>query len=430
MKPYADLSYFVAVLCIVGPIIIAGAAGRAGWRWTALATIVMLVLQYTTPLQIVPGVVVWELVALVSFGIYLFALAQLALKKVIPKKSALIIPLGLLPLVVAKYVPLGLPNFEFGFLGISYVTFRALDVLWLITDGVLAEVGLLDFLMFLFFFPTISSGPIDRFRRFQKEWRAPRSAEKFWDDIDAGVHLVFRGLLYKFVIDTVLERQLLHHVEKTAGIIGAVEYAYAYTAHLFFDFAGYSALAIGVGRFFGITSPANFNKPFAAQNIRDFWNRWHMSLSFWFRDHVYTRFLLTAVKGKRFKKRETPANLGYFVSFGLMGLWHLSKVKPTDDSARLSLSLGLWAGVTWHHLFYGIYHAALFNIFDAFTRWKKRNQARLTSPNWKWAAHFLTIQCVVFGFWLFSGHGVVSEEMALKMRQDAEAAQLQQDMVK
>lgn len=409
MTPYADLSYFLFILCIVCPMMIAGARGHAGWRWTALATVVMLAVQYTTPLQIVPGLVVWELAALVSFGIYLFALVKLALKKIIPKKSALLVPLGLLPLVIAKYLPLGMHDFHFGFAGISYVTFRALDVLWMITDGVLVEVGLLDLLVFLFFFPTISSGPIDRFRRFKKEWRTPRSAEKFWDDLDAGVHLIFRGLLYKFVIATVIDRQLVEHVQKTPGLLGAVEYAYAWSAYLFFDFAGYSAFAIGVGRWFGITSPDNFNKPFAAQNIRDFWNRWHMSLSFWFRDHVYTRFLLTAVKGKWFKKRETPANVGYFVSFGLMGLWH---------------------GLTWYYILYGIYYAVIFNIFDAFTRWKKKNPSRLASPRWKWAAHVLTIQCVVFGFWLFSGNGWITQEKSLKMHHDAEAKLLQQEIVK
>lgn len=404
MIPYADFNYFLIILCIVCPMMIAGARGRAGWRWTALATVVMLAVQYMTPMQLAPGIVVSELVAVISFGLYMFALATLALKKIIPRKSALLIPLGLLPFVVAKYLPVALPHSAFGFAGISYVTFRTLDVLWMIADGVLAEVGVLDFMVFIFFFPTISAGPIDRFRRFQKEWRAPRSAEKFWDDIDAGVHLVFRGLLYKFVIAHVLDRQLVHHVQKTAGLIGAIEYAYAYSALLFFDFAGYSAFAIGVGRWFGVTCPVNFYKPFAARNIRDFWNRWHMSLSFWFRDHIYTRFLLTAVKGKWFKKRETPANLGYFVSFGCMGLWH---------------------GITWYYILYGIYHAVLFNIFDAFTRWKKRNPERLASPHWKWAAHVLTINCVIFGFWLFSGHGWVTEEMALNMRKDTEALQLQ-----
>jgi len=257
-----------------------------------------------------------------------------------------------------------------------------MDVLWAVTDGVLMEVGFLDFSVFLFFFPTISAGPIDRFRRFKTEWRQVRDIRKFWQDLDAGLPLMMRGLLYKFVIATIIERHFLEHTRDAPGVLGAIEYAYVYSAYLFFDFAGYSAFAIGVSRWFGITSPQNFNLPWAAQNIREFWNRWHMSLSFWFRDHVYTRFLLSAVKGKWFKKRETASNMGYFVSFGLMGLWH---------------------GLEWFYILYGIYHAVLLTTFDVFTRWKKKNPTRFVGRGWKWAAHLLTIHAVVFGLWLFSG---------------------------
>lgn len=388
MTPYADRGYFLIVLGIVIPMMIAGARGRAGWGWIVGGTLVMLLVQNDSVLEIVPGHAVWEIVALAVSGVYLFAVVRMTLAGWLPKKSALLIPLGLLPLAAAKYVPLVAPNFHFGFTGVSYVSFRALDVLWGLTDGALADVGLLDFLIFLFFFPTISSGPIDRFRRFRKEWRIRRTAEEFWRDIDAGVQLVFRGLLYKFIIAHLVSVHLVGHTRKIPGLLGAVEYAYAYSALLFFDFAGYSAFAIGVSRWFGIHSPQNFDKPFAAQNIRDFWNRWHMSLSFWFRDHVYTRFLITAMKGKWFRKRETAGNLGYFVSFGLMGVWH---------------------GITWYYILYGIYHAVLFNIFDGFTRWKKKDPRRFIAKPWNWAAHCLTIHCVIFGFWIFSGHGIVTD---------------------
>jgi membrane protein involved in D-alanine export len=389
MTPYADLGYFAIVVAFVIPMMIAGGKGRATGAWIAVATGIMLLVQYSAPLEVLPGRVILELGPLVLFGTYVLGLAKLTLAKWIPKKSVVLIPLGLLPLAVAKYVPVFAPRFHFGFAGISYVTFRALDVLWSITDGVLMEVGVWDFLVFLFFFPTISSGPIDRFRRFQKEWRAPRDAAKFWQDMDAGVRLVFLGLLYKFVIATEIDRRLVGHARHVPGILGAVEYAYAYTALLFFDFAGYSAFALGVSQWFGISSPQNFNKPFAAQNIRDFWNRWHMSLSFWFRDHVYTRFLIMATKRKWFKRRETAGNVGYFVSFGLMGVWH---------------------GLTWYYLLYGFYHAMLFNIFDAFTRWKKKDARRFAAPQWKWAAHVITLHCVIFGFWIFSGHGIHAKE--------------------
>ena len=87
--------------------------------------------------------------------------------------------------------------------------------------------------------------------------------------------------------------------------------------YLFFDFAGYSAFAIGFSYLLGIQTPENFDRPFLARNIRDFWNRWHISLSFWFRDHVYMRFLLAASKGKWFKGKHTASYLGLFLTFGL-----------------------------------------------------------------------------------------------------------------
>lgn len=382
MTPYSNISYFLLVFLVVIPMVIAGWRGRADGKWIVLATVVMLLVQYSNVMQVTPHLHWPELVALLVYGLWQWGLLRLVLAKKLPGGSKLAIPLGLLPLVIAKYLPEVAPASHFGFAGISYVTFRALDVLWAVTDGVLTEVAFLDFGIYLFFFPTISAGPIDRFRRFKGEWRQRRTAQKFWQDFDEGIPLLMRGLLYKFVIATILQRYFLESTRTAPGLLGAVEYAYVYSAYLFFDFAGYSAFAIGVSRWFGVNTPANFNLPWAAQNIREFWNRWHMSLSFWFRDHVYSRFLLAAVKGKWFKKRETPAILGYFVSFGLMGVWH---------------------GLTWYYILYGLYHALLMSGYDMFTRWKKRHPQRLSSRAWKWPAHFLTIHAVVFGLWLFSG---------------------------
>ena len=384
MTPYASLTYFLIVVAVMLPMIVAGARGKADGRWIIAATAVLLVVQYLKPLQLAQGIWMPELVALAAFGIFQWFLVHLALAKRLPGGSRWIIPLGLLPLAVAKFLPDVLPDSQFGFAGISYVTFRALDVLWMITDGVIAKVGLLDFVLFLFFFPTISSGPIDRFRRFKEQWRKQRSATEFWKDLDAGMQLIFRGLLYKFIIGTILERQAIHHTVKQTGVLGAIEHAYAYSAFLFFDFAGYSAFAVGVSRWFGIHTPPNFNRPWSAQNIREFWNRWHMSLSQWFRDHVYMRFLLVAMKGRWFKKRETASSVGYFVSFGLMGLWH---------------------GTAIYYILYGLYQAMLMAVFDAWSRWKKKNPQRFSGRLWKGAAHVLTIHAVIFGFWLFSGHG-------------------------
>jgi membrane protein involved in D-alanine export len=154
MIPYADLVYFLLVLALVVPIVIASWIGKGtGPLWIMLTTVIMLFVQYGTLLHITPTVVVPELFALVFFGFYQWGLVKLALKVKAMRKAPLLIALSLIPIVVAKYVPSIFPDFHFGFAGISYVTFRSLDVLWSITDGVIVEMSSLDLLAFLFFFP-------------------------------------------------------------------------------------------------------------------------------------------------------------------------------------------------------------------------------------------------------------------------------------
>ena len=125
---------------------------------------------------------------------------------------------------------------------------------------------------------------------------------------------------------------------------------YGYSLYLYFDFAGYSAFAVGVSYLLGIRTPENFNRPFLAGNIKDFWNRWHISLSTWIRDHIYMRFLLAATKGRWFAGKYTASYLGFFLAFGLMGLWH---------------------GIEPYYLLYGLYHGTLLVGHDLFTRWNK-----------------------------------------------------------
>jgi len=132
--------------------------------------------------------------------------------------------------------------------------------------------------MFLFFFPTISAGPIDRYRRFVPDWRKRRNRAEFLTDVDGAVHHFFRGLLYKFILAALIEQHWLKVAARSDSFGALVSYMYAYSFYLFFDFAGYSAFAISISYLFGFHTPENFNRPFLAQNIRDFWNRWHITL--------------------------------------------------------------------------------------------------------------------------------------------------------
>jgi membrane protein involved in D-alanine export len=232
------------------------------------------------------------------------------------------------------------------------------------------------------FFPTISSGPIDRYRRFEADWNASRSRAKFLQDLDGAVHQVFTGFLYKFILAALVSRYWLDRAEAGHGLWHLVSYAYAYTFYLFFDFAGYSCFAIGLSYLLGVNTPRNFNKPFLARNIREFWDRWHISLSTWFRDHVYMRFVLAATKGRWFKGRYTASILGFYLAFGLMGLWH---------------------GTQWYYLAYGLYHATLLSGFDVFSRWNKKRKLWGDGPLWRVAATLITFHLICFGLLMFSG---------------------------
>jgi len=382
--PYADFTFFGLLLYAVVPTLILGLLGYAGWRWALFVTAAMLIVQSYGLVNIRSGFAVREIWIVLGFAAWQWATVR-AFASAGARGGWLFygaVGASLLPLTATKLVPIVSPGSQFGYLGISYVTFRALDVVFCLRDDVTSEPGTLDFLAFLFFFPTISSGPIDRYRRFISDWKKTRTRAEFLADLDSAVHRIFRGFFYKFILAALIKQYWLDRAAAGASFGALASYMYAYSFYLFFDFAGYSAFAIAFSYLFGVHTPENFNRPFLARNIRDFWNRWHITLSFWFRDHVYMRFLLAAARGKWFASKHTAAILGYFLSFGLMGLWH---------------------GIEPHYILYGLYQATLFSGFDIFSRWNKARRVWRDGPLWRAAAVFTTFHFVCFGLLIFSG---------------------------
>ena len=385
MTPYATFGYFGVLLYAVVPLLIPRVNTRWSRLWLLGATGLMLLVQYWSPTELRPGVEVRPLWLVLVYGVFQWAVAQVFL--VVRRRQTSrwafysAVALSLLPLAVAKYLPLLAPDTAIGFLGISYVTFRSLDVIFLIQDRIVQTLPTAQFLAYLFFFPTISSGPIDRYRRFEQDWQRQRTSVEVWSDVDSAVHHIFTGFLYKFILAYLIQRTWLAPLTGH-GLLDTVSYMYGYSAYLFFDFAGYSAFAVGLSLLFGVHTPENFNRPFLARDIREFWNRWHISLSTWFRDHVYLRFVLTATKRRWFKNRYTASYLGFLLLFGLMGLWH---------------------GPHLNYLLYGLYHAGLMIGYDWFTRWNKEHGVWGTGWPWEVAALLLTFHAVCFGFLLFSG---------------------------
>jgi membrane protein involved in D-alanine export len=396
VTPYADFLYFGVLLYVAVPSVLYGIAGSLAGRlrlsrvWIVAATALMLVIQYSTPQTLWPGAPDWmtsrEIWLVAGYGLAQWGIARafLAIRQRAKSRPALYtaLVLALAPLVAVKFVPLFTPSYTLGFLGISYVTFRSLDVIICVQDGLISSLPIVQYLAYLLFFPTISSGPVDRYRRFALDWNRDRSRAEFLQDLDEAIHHIFRGLLYKFILAALIKQYWMDPVAQGTRALDIASYMYAYSFYLFFDFAGYSAFAVGLSYLLGIHTPENFRLPFLARNIRDFWDRWHISLSWWFRDHIYMRFVLAATKGHWFKNRYVASYLGFVVTMGLMGLWH---------------------GTAWHYIIYGLYHGTLLAGHDAFARWNKQRGLVGQGRLWQATSIFATFNAVCFGLLIFSG---------------------------
>ena len=153
--------------------------------------------------------------------------------------------------------------------------------------------------------------------------------------------------------------------------------------YLFFDFAGYSLLAVGTAYLFGVRIPDNFRYPFISRDMREFWDRWHITLSHWLRDYVFTRFIFQATRRKWFHTRLTRASIGFLLNMLLMGAWH---------------------GLTIHYLAYGLYHGlwlAATEIYQKKSSFYKKHRDQIWYQGISW---LVTMQLVMLGFLIFSGH--------------------------
>lgn len=316
------------------------------------------------------------LLELILIKTYLFLHKKYGRKQSIYYGAVLI---SILPLIINKVSPLLHVNF-FGFLGLSYLTFKSVQMIIEVYDEVITEVSTLEFTGFLLFFPALSCGPIDRSRRFHEDWIRSYGRQEYLGFVGDGLLKLLLGFIYKLVLAGGFYK-LMGFFDSSDGysILG---YAYAYGFYLFFDFAGYSLMAIGTSYILGVRTPDNFKRPFAAIDMRDFWDRWHITLSHWFRDFIFSRFIIKCVKKKWLKDRLQRASVGLFINMFIMGMWH---------------------GLTGSYLLYGMYHGILLAITEVYQKksqfYKKNKEKRL----YQIMSWFITLQLVMFGFLIFSG---------------------------
>ena len=320
------------------------------------------------------------IVYLLAFVIYQYFLVFLA-QSIEVKRMQPLIFLSILPLVINKVFALTSLHL-LAFIGISYMSFKTIQIMLEISDGLIKEkISAKDYLQFLLFFPTVSAGPIDRSRRFLKEINEVMPRKEYLELAGDGVYRIVLGLLYKIVLSTYVYQMLLA-LNNTGTVVYSIKYMYLYTLYLFFDFAGYSLMAVGSSNILGIQTPMNFNKPFLSVDIKDFWTRWHITLSTWLRDFVFSRVLMQVIRKKWFKNRLHNATYAYMVNMLVMGFWH---------------------GLSVSYIVYGFYHGVLmagFEVYQKKSNFYKKNK----NKNWyKLLSWFVTMNLVMIGFFIFSG---------------------------
>ncbi|MDD3235055.1 MAG: hypothetical protein PHH43_01875 [Candidatus Cloacimonetes bacterium] len=275
-----------------------------------------------------------------------------------------------------------LPQFEIRKLllplGISYIVFKHISYLTDIKWGLIKPGRFIDFLLYSSLFTIFVAGPIERFENFKPQVEQSRLPFS-WCNIDYGFMRIVFGMFKKLIladwigyfISPIWEN--LHHYGQWIRLLALLGYSF----QIYFDFAGYSDIAIGSSRLFGIKIMENFNNPYLAPNISQFWRRWHISLSNWIKDYLF--FPLSKISNKR--------------------LWQIFFV-PVIAMALC----GLWHGASWHFMLWGLWHGLGLSALQIWNQYKRKHKqlGKATKSKWfNYAGIAMNFCFVTLGWWWF-----------------------------
>ena len=273
----------------------------------------------------------------------------------------------------------------FKIIGISYITFRTIQAI--VDSQNYGKLSFMEFTSFLLFPTTLLAGPIDRSYRFQEDLK--KGYENLTlQNVGKGWDILIVGVLFKFVIAQLVAMYWLAKIdENSTNLIDMINSAYSYTTYLFFDFAGYSAMAVGLSFMIGIFIPMNFNHPYLAPNPQDFWRRFHITLGTWLTDYFFKPLYKYLHKYPYLKNRKLLLqNIAITCTFLLMGMWN---------------------GLTWYFIFSGFLFGIYSSIHNAYVLYVKKGGydyfsffPEIISINLK---RFLMINGAVFALYFFSG---------------------------
>ncbi|MCP4424393.1 MAG: MBOAT family protein [Chloroflexi bacterium] len=275
-------------------------------------------------------------------------------------------------------------------LGFSYIAFRLLHTLRERQTGKLPTLSLREYVTYTLFFPAVIAGPIDRAERFTPDLRAlpgmvGLDAARFYD----GLTRIGMGLLKKFVIADSLAVGMsldgvdITQVQSTGGLWLLL---YGYALRLYFDFGGYSDIAIGLGILFGIRLPENFRRPYLQTSLAAFWQSWHITLSDWARFYVFSPLSRALLR-----RKPRPSTTLIVLASQLATM----------------VTIGLWHGVSVNFLIWGVWHGVGLFIHKLWSdRTRKWYRGLVEKPGQKWAwtavSWFITFHYVVIGWVWFA----------------------------
>jgi alginate O-acetyltransferase complex protein AlgI len=267
-------------------------------------------------------------------------------------------------------------------LGISFYTFETISYVMDVYRGRLrAERNFLDYALFIMFFPHLIAGPIVRPKHFLSQ--VPRAKRFDWHRVELGARLFLLGLMKKAVIadhmPAIVDPVFAAPADFSTEAVWIAVFCYA--TQIYCDFSGYTDMALGTAHAFGFKLPQNFNLPYAARNITDFWRRWHISLSTWLRDYLYI-----PLGGNR---RGTLATYRNLILTMLLG--------------------GLWHGAGWSFVLWGLYHGSLLAAHRFFA-----SRSRSGEGPFKPIRVAFTFLCVCIGWVLFRAHSMTDAWLILR----------------
>src|SRR3954451_13656671 len=260
-------------------------------------------------------------------------------------------------------------------IGISFFTFHGMSYVIDVTRGDAKPMRRIpDYAQYMAFFPQLIAGPIIRYHQIDDQIRTPPPRSQRLEDIADGFPRFALGLCKKVLIADQVAPLANAAFSDPSGLTTTAAWigALAFTVQIYFDFSGYSDMAIGLARMFGFRFPENFDRPYSSVSMTDFWRRWHITLSRWFRDYVYI-----PLGGSRVSQAVTVRNL--LIIFLLVGAWH---------------------GAAWTFVLWGLYNGALL-VVERLTGVSRMPEERLVVPR-----RLGTFLLVIFGWVLFRADGL------------------------